>query len=137
VKCLVDTDLISEPRQKVPNSKAMQWLLDHDHELFLSAITIGEIEKAIELYPDSRKKVELSKWLEGLLQDFEGCILWLTEAEALSWGKLYAQAQKSGQKPPAMDSLNAAIALHHGLTLATRNQADYAGTGVKTIHPWG
>jgi predicted nucleic acid-binding protein len=136
VKYLADTDLISEPRQKLPNAHALQWLREHDHELFLSVITIGEIKKGIELYPESRKKSELSEWLEALLQDFEGCVLPFAEAEALAWGKLYAKAQKAGRKPPAMDSLNAAIAFHHGFILATRNQTDYIGTGVKTINPW-
>lgn len=133
---LADTDLISEPRQKTPNPRVMEWLREHDEELFLSVIAVAEIKKGIELYPDSRKKGELTSWLNGLLDDFHGCILPLSEAEALTWGKLYAKAQKAGRKPPSMDSLNAAIALHHGLTLATRNEADYAGTGVKTINPW-
>jgi len=136
VKYLADTDLVSEPRQKSPNARAMQWLREHDHELVLSAITIGEIKKGIELYPDSRKKTELSKWLDELLLDFEGAILPFTELEALTWGKLYAKAQKGGRKPPSMDSINAAIALHHGAVLATRNESDYVGTGVKTVNPW-
>jgi toxin FitB len=133
---LADTDLISEPRQKKPNPQVLDWLRDHDHELFLSAITVGEIKKGVELYPDSRKKIELSAWLDGLLEDFAGCILPFTEAEALAWGKLYATAQKAGRKPPGFDSLNAAIALHHRLTLVTRNEMDYTGIGVKIVNPW-
>jgi toxin FitB len=136
MKYLADTDLVSEPRQKLPNSRALRWLQEHDHELMLSAVTVGEIKKGIELYPDSRKKAELSKWLDGLLADFEGAILPFTELEALTWGKLYAKAQKAGRKPPSMDSINAAIALHHGAILATRNETDYIGTGVKTFNPW-
>jgi predicted nucleic acid-binding protein len=136
MKYLADTDLVSEPRQKMPNARAIKWLLEHDHELLLSAVTIGEIKKGIELYPDSRKKTELSKWLDELLVDFEGAILPFTELEALTWGKLYAKAQKNGRKPPSMDSINAAIALHHGVVLATRNESDYIGTGVKTVNPW-
>jgi toxin FitB len=133
---LADTDLISEPRQKKPNPQVLDWLREHDHELVLSAITVGEIKKGIELYPDSRKKIELSAWLEGLLEDFAGCVLSFTEAEALAWGKLYATTQKAGRKPPGFDSLNAAIALHHQLTLVTRNETDYTGTGVKIVNPW-
>jgi len=133
---LADTDLISEPRQKKPSPPVLQWLRAHDHELFLSAISVGEIKKGVELYPDGRKKTELSAWLEGFLEDFTGCVLPFTEAEALTWGKLYATAQKAGRKPPGLDSLNAAIALHHGLTLVTRNEADYAGTGIKIANPW-
>lgn len=133
---LADTDLISEPRQKSPNSRVLQWLSDHDHELFLSAITIGEIKKGIELYPDGRKKTELIAWFDGLLNDFEGCVLPYTHTEAMAWGVLYAKAQKAGRKPPGFDSLNAAIALHHGFTLVTRNETDYSGTGVKVFNPW-
>ena len=133
---LADTDLISEPRQKNPNPRVIQWLRDHDHELFLSAITVGEIKKGIELYPDSRKKSELTTWFAGLLEDFEDYVLSFTPAEALAWGVLYAKAQKAGRKPPGFDSLNAAIAIHHGLTLVTRNETDYVGTGVKIVNPW-
>jgi predicted nucleic acid-binding protein len=133
---LADTDLICEPRQKGPNPSVLAWLRAHDHELFLSAITVGEIKKGIELYPESRKKTELTAWLAGLLEDFQGFVLPYSEAEALAWGKLYAAAQKAGRKPPGFDSLNAAIALHHKLTLATRNETDYAGTGVKIFNPW-
>src|ERR1019366_7399530 len=92
---LADTDLISEPRQKKPNPQVLQWLRTHDHELFLSAITIVEIKKGIELYPASRKKIELSAWLDGLLEDFEGCVFLFTEAEALAWGNLFAAAQQA------------------------------------------
>ena len=60
---LADTDLISEPRQKTPNPRVMEWLREHDEELFLSAIAVAEIKKGIELYPDSRKKGELTAWL--------------------------------------------------------------------------
>lgn len=133
---LADTDLISEPRQKTPNPRVLEWLRAHDHELFLSAITIGEIKKGIELYPDSRKKKSLSLWFEQLADDFSDCILPFTEAEALTWGILYVKAQKAGRKLPGLDSLNAAIALHHGLTLVTRNEADYEMGGVKVINPW-
>jgi predicted nucleic acid-binding protein len=133
---LADTDLISEPRQKRPNPRVLQWLRVNDRELFLSAVTVGEIKKGVELYPDSRKKKDLSLWLEQLLQDFSGCVLPFTEAESLTWGILYATAQKAGRKLPGLDSLNAAIALHHGLTLVTRNEMDYKIAGVKVINPW-
>ena len=133
---LADIDLISEPRQKRPNPGVLQWLQDHDQDLFLSAITIGEIKKGIELYPDSRKKTELTVWFEGLLEDFADCVLPFTQTEALVWGTLYARSQKNGHKPPSLDSLNAAIALFHGFTLVTRNETDYAGTGVKIMNPW-
>ena len=133
---LADTDLVSEPKQKSPNPVVLKWLSENDENLFLSAITVSELKKGVELYPDSKRKNELSAWLDDLLEDFEGYILSFTNVEAMTWGKLYAQAQKAGRKPPAMDSLNAAIALHHNLVLATRNEKDYIGTGVKMTNPW-
>ncbi|HEV2330824.1 MAG TPA: type II toxin-antitoxin system VapC family toxin [Verrucomicrobiae bacterium] len=133
---VADTDLISELRQKAPNPKVLQWMHDHDHELFLTAVTIGEIKKGVEPYPEGRKKHELSAWFGSLLQDFEGYILEYSRDEGLVWGTLYATAQKAGRKPPAFDSLNAAIALRHGLTLVTRNEKDYTATPVKVFNPW-
>jgi len=112
----------------------MEWLRVHDSELYLSAITAGELRKAWNCI--LMKKAALSAWLDGLLKDFAGYVLPFTEAESLTWGTLYGKAQKLGRKPTALDSLNAAIALHHGLTLVTRNDADYRGTGVKTLNPW-
>ncbi len=133
---LADTDLISEPRLISPHPRVMEWLQAHDDELFLSAISIGEIRKGIELYPDSRKKAELSEWFDGLLDDFEDCILGYSLEEAMIWGMLYVKAQKAGRKPPGFDSLNAAIALRNDLTLVTRNENDYAGMNIKILNPW-
>jgi len=133
---LADTDVVSEPKQKLPNDRVMAWLRENDEDIFLSAITVAELKKGVELCPDSKKKNELSAWLDALLEDFEGYILPFTDKEALTWAKLYAKAQKAGHMPPSMDSLNAAIALHHNLILATRNEKDFAGTGVKTVNPW-
>ena len=94
---LADTDLVSEPRQKRPNPKVLQWLRDHDHELFLSAITIGEIKKGVVLYPDGRKKEELTVWLRGLLEDFDESVVPFTLAEALVWEALRQGANGGAQ----------------------------------------
>jgi len=67
---LAATDLISEPRQKRPNPQVLQWLRAHDHELFLSAISVGEIKKGVELYPDGRKKNRIVRLARRLLEDF-------------------------------------------------------------------
>lgn len=86
--------------------------------------------------PGPIRKTALTAWFEGLLEDFQDCVLPCTQTEAMTWGALYAKAQKAGRKPPGLDSLNAAIALHHGFTLVTRNETDFAGTGVKVLNPW-
>jgi toxin FitB len=135
---LLDTCLISELVAKQPNQKVLDWVDAQVPEtLYLSVITIGEIAKGICKLTPSKRKESLTTWLnETLPNRFEHRILTLDVSTMVLWGKLIGQLEQNGRPLPAMDSLIAAIALQHSLSLVTRNEKDFAGTGVVIVNPW-
>ncbi|MBL7161939.1 MAG: type II toxin-antitoxin system VapC family toxin [Anaerolineales bacterium] len=135
---LLDTCVISELVAKQPNSQVVEWIDSLDNDLvYLSAITIGEITKGIEKLPQSSRKQTLNEWLKrNLLARFHGKILSLDTAVLIEWGSLTARLESSEQIMPAIDSLIAATALAHQMTLATRNVGDFEAANVKIINPW-
>jgi toxin FitB len=138
MKYLLDTNVISELVAKQPSAQVIEWIDKTDEDrLYLSVVTIGEINKGIEKLPDSQRKVALQVWLtEELLVRFRDRILSLDSGVMLTWGALTAALEQQGRTLPAMDSLVAAIARHGQLTLVTRNENDFVGTGVPILNPW-
>ena len=87
--------------------------------------------------PLSNRRAELTAWLEDeIMPWFSDRALPVTLAVAERWGDLAAQCRAKGQPRPIVDSLIAATAATHGLSLATRNVADYEGLGVTILNPW-
>jgi tRNA(fMet)-specific endonuclease VapC len=138
MKYLLDTNVISELVAKQPNPNVTTWVDTLAPEtVYLSVITIGEIRKGIEKLSASKRKEVLTAWLEqDLLMRFANRIALITTDVMLRWGALVGQLELQGRSVSAMDSLIAAIALEGDFTLATRNEADFQGTGVRTIDPW-
>ncbi|MBE9256020.1 MULTISPECIES: type II toxin-antitoxin system VapC family toxin [Aphanizomenonaceae] len=135
---LLDTCLISELVAKQPNQKVLDWVDAQIPEtLYLSVITIGEIARGICKLTPSKRKESLTTWLnETLPNRFEHRILTIDVSTMVLWGNLIGQLEQNGRPLPAMDSLIAAIALQHALSLVTRNEKDFAGTGVVIVNPW-
>ena len=135
---ILDTNVISELVAKQPNQGVVDWIdsLDPNH-VFLSVITIGELRKGIEKLSESSRKEALHDWLiTDLLSRFSGRILPLDIEVMLTWGTLTGQLERIGRPLPAIDSFIAALALHHGFILATRNEHDFKDTGIALINPW-
>ena len=130
---LLDTNVASELRRKLPNPGVVSWFLHRPAStLFLSVLTLGELRKGIEGAPDATRRMALSDWLETELpRFFAGRMLNLDAPIADRWGRLIAAAGR-----PAIDSLLAATAAHHGLSLVTRNARDFEGVGIEVINPW-
>ncbi len=134
---LIDTCLVSEFKRPQPEPKVIRWLSDQIEEsLYLSVVTIGEIQRGISLLADSRKKTELENWLHSLIIRYNGRIMRLDSEELIIWGDTVAKLEKRGRTLPLMDSLIAATALSHDLTLVTRNETDFDGIGVRVLNIW-
>lgn len=134
---LLDTNVISEPKQKQPSEKVLEWLDAQDEStLYLSVLTIGEIKKGIVRLDSSRKKVALEKWLEALRLRFSRRILPLSEKTFLVWGKMCGEFEPKGILRPAFDSLLEATALEHDLIFVTRNVKNFSGSPVTILNPW-
>jgi len=132
---LVDTNVLSELRRKQPDGNVVRWLQKRPPTtLFLSALTLGELRKGIEMMPEGERKRSYLDWLEvELPRFFSGRVLTIDEPVADCWGRLVA---KAGRTLPAIDSLLAATAMTHGLTLVTRNEQDFQHSGLDVINPW-
>jgi len=135
---LIDTCCISELVKNKPNPSVVKWFADQDElSMFLSVITFGELRKGIEKLPDSKKKKELNRWVkEDLNQRFKNRVLNITIEEVNKCGEILAAAEKSEKPLPAIDSLIAATAQVHDLSVVTRNTQDMEGSGVEVINPW-
>jgi toxin FitB len=121
-----------------PSARVLQWMASCDEGLLhLSVLTLGEIRKGIVSLPQSVRKARLQSWLEVELQArFSGRLLPVDAAVADRWGWLAAQARRNGAELPAIDGLLAATALHHNLTVVSRNVSDFARARVPMLNPW-
>ncbi len=135
---LLDTCVISELTKLGPDESVLRWLSMRDEdELYLSVLTVGELEKGIAKLPPSRKRSRLSNWVRGdLLQRFEGRLLAIDQLVAQAWGERVGTSEKKGQPVPVIDSLIAATATVHRMQLVSRNVADFKRYGVSCTNPW-
>lgn len=135
---LLDTCVLSEFVKPNPERKVVDWLNSVDPEtVFLSAVTIGEIQFGISNLPPSNRRTELEVWLnESLPQHFGGRVLALDAATFVTWGKMAAEQKRKGETQSVMDSLIAAVALGQKMVLVTRNVSDFTVTGLSVLNPW-
>lgn len=133
---LVDTDVFSEPVKPRPDARVVAWLREHESELYVSTITIGEIRRGIERLDDGRRKIELRTWLQSLCDSLKGRALSFNTSTAHIWGQMKAGWDKAGVVVPSLDSQLAATAQRHQLTLVTHNTADFERTGVAVLNPF-
>ena len=137
MKYLLDTCAISELTKLNANSGVIEWLENTSSEdLYLSVINIGEIKKGINKLPASKKKQDLLFWLETLLEDYQNRILTVDLSVMENWSLIVANAEKKGQPIASLDSIIAAIAYTHHLTLVTRNERDFYACNIPVINPW-
>ena len=135
---LLYTNVVSELHKAIRrrgDPRVTAWLAESDlRTCFLSAITLMELETGVLRMErrDARQGAALRAWLEDrVIPEFDNRVLPVDEAVARQCARLHVPDPR-----PDSDALIAATALAHGLTLATRNVADFARTGVRLINPW-
>lgn len=138
MKWLVDTNILSDARKPRPDPKVADFFRTHrTSELYLSIVTLAEIRFGIELLEDHGRRAVLTDWLTLKLRPmFEGRVLPLTENILLKWRFLMEQGRKTGHTYSQIDLIIAATALHHGLTVVTRDRSDYDRVGAPVFNPW-
>jgi len=131
---LVDANVLSEPIRPAPDPRVVEWLSAHEEELVVDAVVLGELSVGILGYPAGRKRAALERWFESVVQAIE-CLPW-DAGVSLRWARMVSQLKRKGQSLPLLDSMIAATALHHGLTVVTRDTRDFQRTGVKVFDPF-
>ena len=134
MKYLVDANVLSEPTKPAPAPRVVEWLRRHERDLAVNPIVLGELEYGILLLPASRRRARLEQWFAAGVQRIH--VLDFDAATAATWSRLLARLKKKGRAMPIKDSLIAATALAHGLTVATRNAADFRHAGVAVENPF-
>jgi hypothetical protein len=135
---LLDTNILSELRKRKPEPKVVRFIAMQPLDgFFVSTVTFAEIRFGIELVPDPVRRAELNEWLTHKVRPmFEGRVLPISEDVMFTWRVLVEDGRKAGHTFSQPDLIIAATALHHGLTVATRDTADYALTPVSVFNPW-
>lgn len=137
MKFLLDTCVISALRKPRENASLVEWISEVDEpDLYLSVITIGELEKGVSRLPESKKKTAVSEWVRhDVTNRFGNRILPIDAAVAACWGELIGALETKGKPLPILDAFIAATAIVADCTVVTRNTKDFADCGVRLHNP--
>jgi toxin FitB len=135
---LLDTNVLSELRRPRPNARVLRFVSEQPAEqLYVSAATLAEIRFGIEQVDDVSKRMLLIRWLEHTVRPlFEGRVLDIDEEILLRWRFIIEGGRKRGHTFGEPDALIAATALHHGLTVVSRDTSEYELANVPVLNPW-
>jgi predicted nucleic acid-binding protein len=134
VKYLVDANVLSEPTRPDPSARVVAWLRANERALAVDPIILGEVRFGIHLLPAGKRRRRLERWFESGVATLV-CLPW-DAATGLRWAELLADLRRAGSAMSVKDSMIAATALVHRLTVATRNQKDFRKTGVRVFNPF-
>jgi predicted nucleic acid-binding protein len=136
---LLDTNILSEIRKPKPEPRVVTFVsrtpLD---ELYVSAVTLAELRFGIDLLTHgSAQWANLSQWLTHTIRPmFNDRVLPVTEDIMFRWRVLMEDGRKSGHTFSQPDLLIAATALHHGLTVVTRDRSEFDAARASVVNPW-
>jgi len=135
---LLDTNILSELRRPKPEPRVVEFVRAQPLEqLYVSSVTLAEIRFGIEMLPDASRRVDLNDWLTLKVRPmFEQRILAITEDVMFKWRLLVEEGRKIGHTFSQPDLIIAATAIHHGLTVVTRDTADFAKARAAIFNPW-
>ena len=135
---LLDTNILSELRRPKPEPQVVAFISAQALDgLYVSAVTFAEIRFGIELVVDVHKRAALSDWLHLQLRPmFENRVLPVSEDIMFKWRLMVEEGRKAGHTFAQPDLIIAATALHHGLTMVSRDTGGYDKTGVPLVNPW-
>jgi toxin FitB len=135
---LLDTNILSELRRPKPESKVVGFIASKPLDLlFVSIVTFAEIRFGIECIADASRRAELNDWLAHKVRPmFEQRVLAVSEDVMFKWRLLVAEGRKAGHTYSQPDLIIAATALHHGLTVVSRDTSDFKRARVPVLDPW-
>jgi predicted nucleic acid-binding protein len=131
VSYLLDTNIVSEGIKPAPQPAVEAWFTaQNDGDLFMSAVSLGEIKRGILELPAGRRRQTLDQWYagpDGPRLAFAGRILPFDDRVAEVWGEIIAEGRKKGQPRSPIDMMIAATARVHRLTVVSLNDRDFNG----------
>ncbi len=134
MRYLVDANVLSEATKPRPSQLVIEWLTANERNLVADPIVIGELFIGILSLPRGRKRTLLEGWFAEVTRTLE-CLPWDVSV-GKRWAALVVDLKRNGQTLPLLDSMIAATALEHDLTVATRNRSHFEPAGVKVVDPF-
>ena len=137
MRYLLDTNIVCEPTGAAPNARGLAWIAAANPlDLYVSVITLAEIEEGVARLPASRRRTALEAWRDGLAAALGDRLLGIDAGVASTWVALRARLAAARQTIAPMDGFIAATAAFHGLTLVTRNENHFRPWGGPLPNPW-
>jgi hypothetical protein len=135
---LLDTNVVSAFRRAKQDERAVSFVAAQPMaSLYLSVVSLAELRYGIERLEDLTKREDLKAWLNTRVRPmFDGRILPVSEDVMATWRVLVERGRRINHTFSQPDLIIAATALHHGLTIMTRDTHDFARTGVAYVNPW-
>lgn len=135
---LLDTNILSELRRSRPERKVLAFVRAQPLDLlYVSSVTFAEIRFGIELVTDANRRAGLNDWLTHKVRPlFEQRVLAITEDVMFKWRLLVEDGRKAGHTFSQPDLIIAATALHHGLTIVSRDVGDFQKAHAPVFNPW-
>ncbi|HEX6454932.1 MAG TPA: PIN domain-containing protein [Solirubrobacterales bacterium] len=133
MKYLVDANVLSEATRPDPDPRVVSWLRHNERSIVVDPVVLGEVRFGILLLAPGARRAELERWFEQGVARIE-CLPW-DSTVGLRWAQLLADLRRAGRPMSIKDSLIAASALTHDLTLVTLNQRDFKPAKVKLVDP--
>ena len=135
---LLDTNVVSELVRATPHATVLSWIrLQRPTDLFLAAVSLGEIVRGVVRVPTGSPRSRLETWVtESLPRQFAGRILAFDQQAAVIWGELMGTADRTGRTRTSADAQIAATAIQHNLVLVTRNAPDFRDLISAHVNPW-
>lgn len=134
MKYLVDANVLSEPTKIQPDAGVLAWFRQHERDIVVDPIVLGELRVGVLVLPRGRKRTRLLQWLNRVEESIE-CLPW-DQSVGQCWAELVAELRRKGRVLPLLDSMIAATALRHELTVVTRNVRDFEHAGVAVVDPF-
>lgn len=133
MKHLVDANVLCEATKPDPDARVVEWLRRHERSIVVDPVILGEVRFGVLLLAKGTRRAKLERWFDDGVRRIE-CLPW-DGSVGLRWAQLLADLRKRGRPMSIKDSLIAASALAHDLTIATLNRRDFEPARVKLIDP--
>lgn len=134
---LIDTAVVSELIRQRPDPGVDAWFRAQDEQnLFVSVITLGELQRGVSLLAPGKRKTALQGWLDAVIASYADRVVRIDQETMLRWGRITGVLSKRGVTPPFADAVIAVSALARDFAVVTRNVRDFEPFGVKILNPW-
>jgi toxin FitB len=133
---VVDTNVWSEATKAEPSPVVREWAKQNESKLWLTSVVLAELRAGAAMMPIGKRRSALETQFDELAEEYEDRLLLFDAQSSAVYAQVLETAKKVGKPIGTADAMIAAVALQHGMSVATRDLGDFAGAGVKLVNPW-